>query len=171
MILSKGESMDKQPYNYGFNSTMSLLFFLLNGMALIIFFNTLLNGNAIPMYPTPEFTKVEKICYELSCDLDVLSFNNLLQHDWIENSDYLLNQFLVLNATITNLVNNTEESRSYLLEDIHYLLDSITIVRERYNKLYASSTQHPLCDFMHDILQQSKEKLDQLLTLNQEIII
>jgi hypothetical protein len=139
-------------------------------MFLVILGNTILNGYETSWYPTPEYSKVEKICLGVCSDLDVLSFDEQLHIDWVENSDYLLNQFLILNNAIEKLVSNTEESRSYLLEDIHYLLESLNKVIIGYNKIYAETSQHPFCQFMQSLLHKSKENLEQLLLLNQEVL-
>ena len=137
-------------------------------IALLCINNQLYALNDIPMYPTPEFSKVERICKELWSDLDVLSFNKSLEYEWIENSNYLVNQFTQLSYSITSLV-NTDESRSYLLEDIHYLVDILNELELRYSNLLMN-LKHPLCQSMNVLLLQSKQTLKQLLLLNQEIM-
>jgi hypothetical protein len=137
---------------------------------LLFFNNKSVYGTDIPMYPTPEFTNVEKICRELCSDLDVLNFNRTLHNDWVENSDYLFNKFLILNNAINSLVNNKEESRSYLLEDINYLINTIQLVEMSYSAVYEPYKQNPLCRSMFTLLKQSNEKLHELLSLNLEII-
>jgi hypothetical protein len=124
----------------------------------------------IPFYPTPQFTKIEKICQELSNDFDVLNLNRTLHYAWVEDSDYLLNKLLLLNDTLNHMVNNREESRSYLLEDIHYLFKNIIQVEQGYLIMYESTLDDPWCQWMYTLLQESKEKLDQLLLLNQETV-
>lgn len=124
----------------------------------------------LPFYPTPQFTKVEKICQELANDFDVLRLNKALHYDWIENSDYLLNKFLLLSDAINHMVNNVEESRSYLLEDIHYLFKNMLTVEQGFTTMYQCTLDDSWCQWVTALLQESKEKLEQLLLLNQEVV-
>ncbi len=123
----------------------------------------------IPLYPTPTFSKIESLCKELKNDFDVLNFTQLFHKDWLESSDYLFQKFLVMNSSIIHLVNNTEESKAFLLEDIHYLLTIIIDVRAYFNKIFEYS-RNPICISINTLLQKSEEKLGELLLINQEIV-
>lgn len=127
------------------------------------------NGNEIPLYPTPYFHKVGIICKELCTDLQVIHFNKQLHYDWVEHSDYLFNKFLILYNSISELVNNTEETKSYLLEDIQYLFEAVEQVVHNYATTYETHLTDPFYRSLISLLQKSNDKLKELLLINHEI--
>ncbi len=133
----------------------------------ILFFITSAYCNEIPMYPTPYFQQIDIICKELCNDLQVIHFNKQLHDDWV---DYLFNKFLILNNSIINLINNTEETKSYLLEDIDYLFNALEKVSQSYLITYESYLADPFCRSLLSLLNQSKDKLKELFLFNQETI-
>jgi hypothetical protein len=124
-----------------------------------------------PTYPTPGFHNVEKICKDILLDIDALSFNGDLKDAWIDQSDYLLNQFLVLGRAIDDLVTNKEECRAYLLEDLHYLHEIMVLVESSCSAILNKKIRNTVYTTMQTIVEESKIKLDSLYNLNQEIIL
>jgi len=124
-----------------------------------------------PTYPTPAFYHVEKIGKELILDLNALTFNHELSEAWIRKSDYLFNQFLVLDRAINKLINNQEECRSYLLEDLHYLQEIISLVELAYSNITNENNLEAKYESMYTIIKESSSKLEALTELNQEIIL
>lgn len=138
-------------------------------LVLILMATTYTYTNNALMYLSPEFNNVEKICRELWSDLDTLIFNQSLEKEWIENSDYLFNQFLLLNQSVSNLIVGQKQS-SYLLEDIYYLQFIINNLEERY-VLMSKSIQNSSTQQMYIFLQQTKQELESLIAMNQEVIL
>lgn len=125
--------------------------------------------STIAQYPTPEFNKVELICKELWSDLDTLLFDQTLQGKWIEQSDYLINQFIMLYRSVNNLIAGQEQS-SYLLEDIHYLQEIIRELEKRYSVL-SKTVDHDTIRSIASFLDQVHDGLEMLVMVNQEVVL
>lgn len=123
-------------------------------------------------YPESAFSKIERVCKELWNDLDVINANEQLRFEWIYNSDYLLNQFLLLHTNISKMLASPDESRIYLTEDIQYLTHIINIIEEKFITFKQSLTDvDDSIESIKDILFQSKIFLEQILRSNQEQIL
>lgn len=137
----------------------------------LLYFYPAISMEEYETYPTPRFHNVEKICKDILLDIDALSFNIELKEVWIEQSNYFLNQFLVLSQAIDDLVDNKEECRAYLLEDLHYLQEVIILVENAYSALANKRLQTTTYSTMQTIIQESKTRLDSIYSLNQEVLI
>lgn len=122
-----------------------------------------------PTYPTPSFSKVEKACKNLLLDLEAVNFNHELHTEWVEKSDYLLNQVLLLVNAVTILANDHEECRFYLLEDIHYLKNVLSVVEQTFMKVYPEPFPS-ICALMYKSLQNCSAQLATMIYFNQETI-
>lgn len=121
-------------------------------------------------YPTPTFTKIEKICNEICIDLQAIFYNNELHEKWVAKSDYLFNQFLILSNSLQLLLNNPEEMQAYLIEDIDYLKSAFDTVELHFKTVYGNYQDMPLIT-MHTILAECKNSFTTLFAHNKEVIL
>lgn len=118
------------------------------------------------------FYKVDTRAQELLHDLSVLSFDNEVLVSWMVQSEYLSRQFLSLHEAISNLVENEEEARIYLRDDLTYILTMLEKIEECFNNLYEkkSSMAHKAVNIcLGRLLHRSKKNISDLLANNYEV--
>lgn len=121
-------------------------------------------------FPSVSFKKIEKICFQLSIDLDVFTHQAL--PDFLEHSGYLLKQFCSLFVAVQEMVCNTEESRMFLSDDISYLLNLLIHLEH----LLAAAHSNPenagvsIVECMKILLDQAILKLESLIEHNIEVV-
>jgi hypothetical protein len=157
--------------------TMKSILSVLNLLWMFSFLNTLDAQEVVSYINTHDgfyralgFRKIEKICFQLHDDLDLM-FLNKSPSSLKSNPGYLLKQFCYLFTAIQELVDNTEEARMFLPDDIVYLLDHIQKIE---HKLFAieveKKSEDQLVQCMGLLLRQSQQKLQVLIENNIEIV-
>lgn len=115
------------------------------------------------------FKKIEKICFQLHDDLDILSHGVL--PELLEQSGYLLKQFCCLFTSVQELAGNQEESRMFLPDDISYLLTLFEKLEKKLNEIEVTIQQeNQLFVCIKVLLEQGKQKLQMLVEHNIEVL-
>lgn len=122
----------------------------------------------VQAYEEIYFQRLESLCRDIYNDLDVSNTNQAVAaHMHAEN--YLLKQFLLLQHTLEAFINNKEEVRIYLWQDLAYLREIIELLEKKYSEGLYTQEQHTpkiLAIFAH-----GKDQLEQLLANNYEVTL
>lgn len=125
------------------------------------------------LYPITNFKRIEIVCRDLWFDLDQISESKELQKKVVEDAHYLADRFLLFEKCLERMVNDSQESISYLREDIEYLVEMLTLFDTKYQQLCEQlSYDHDESKIrIINSLQRSKEYIVQLFANNKEVIL
>lgn len=125
------------------------------------------------LYPKSDFNRVEVACKELWSDLDLLVNNQDLYIQWMHGSDYLVDQFLLIERSLEKLTAIENSENGYLKEDIQYLAQIISILESKIQELamYEHAVETKSIHCITFLLAKSKEHIAYLFTQNKEEIV